>query len=215
LTGPHRAHPSLLAFESIVFDFDGTLADSNTVKRDVFIDVAAEMQVPSELMKLALDTIKGDRSVLFSYLAKQLNRPENWIQSTVERYTALSFQRISAAPEIPNAELVLKTLKSRGLSLYVCSNTPENPLKDILQARKMERYFKKIVGGPGTKTDNLKILLRNENLNPRLTLFVGDNEIDRNAAESAGCPYAGLTNPFSDYKKPLDWELARLDELLK
>jgi len=207
-------HPSLQSLQAVIFDFDGTLVDSNSIKRRAFFEVAENSKIPEALMTEVLDTPElGDRTQLFRHLADRTHRSPEWARESEAMYTRLCDERIAAAPEIPGASKVLSALRERSIPAYLCSNTPAGPLLSVVKKRKIDGFFRRVVGGPTPKVENTRALLAADHLEPSKVLCVGDTEVDRAAAVTCGCFYAGLTNPFSSYTEPLSWNLDRVDDL--
>jgi phosphoglycolate phosphatase-like HAD superfamily hydrolase len=54
-----------MKISTVVFDFDGTLVDSNSIKRRGFFDVVADEPVSTARMQAVLATVQGDRHTIF------------------------------------------------------------------------------------------------------------------------------------------------------
>jgi phosphoglycolate phosphatase len=192
----------------IVFDFDGTLAQSNAIKQQAYFEAAASLGDVGHLVKAALREVSGNREKVCSGIVLKAGQAgllpsrfteEEWVRHLVERYTKWCEEAIIACPEVPGSDAALKALQDSGVALYVNSATPTGPLKRILDARGMRRYFKDVHGSPQGKVENLVAVLRAERASASEVAMVGDNEADRIAAAEVGCPFVGLENEFSGY----------------
>ena len=145
----------------VVFDFDGTLVDSNKIKREAFFDVVTNLTgADSKLRCILSDPESGTRVEIFEKLVSSmssdnLNIPDP--SELIDRYTRLCESRISRAPEIKGARICLDRLKEWGLRLWVNSLTPTETLKRIVELRGWNLCFDGISGAPTGKTENLKL----------------------------------------------------------
>lgn len=192
----------------IAFDFDGTLALSNAIKRDSFFQVGRCLGDVDKVLDSVLASKPGDRTRIFSLLIKTLQGQgqlpqgkdaEAWIKDLVDRYTAECEERIAACHEVPGTRTTLELLSSQGYSLFVNSATPTQTLQRVLVSRRLDGYFQATLGGPASKVQNLKEILSLHGSAPGALAFVGDNEVDRAAAVEIGCRFIGIENEFSGY----------------
>lgn len=185
----------------IVFDFDGTLVDSNRIKHQGFFEIAKEFADGERLMQSILAREDaGDRYSIFERFAELLAIRAD-AAMLAERYTEFCQQKIAKAPEIPGAADALDHLKEAGMLLYVNSATPIGPLLKLIRLRQMEPWFNGVYGAPEGKAENLKTILAENGVSGHEVLMVGDSEIDRMAAESAGCHFVGVRNCESGFLK--------------
>jgi phosphoglycolate phosphatase len=196
----------------IAFDFDGTLVQSNAIKRRTFYEVSRSLGDVDRIVDQVLRECAGDRTeVLETIVAKAAgafalpaapgNRP--WAQVLVERFSHVCEEAIVACPEVPGAMAALDRLLGGGFPLFINSATPTLPLVRILDRRDMTRYFRAVYGGDVQgKTGNLRLAMQAALCGPEETVFIGDNEVDRRAAEEIGCRYIGIENEVSGYRKP-------------
>ncbi|MFQ5416354.1 MAG: HAD family hydrolase [Myxococcota bacterium] len=189
----------------VVFDFDGTLVDSNAIKRQTFFDVAAEHDPLGETVRVVLDDIRpGDRYAIAREIAQRLcargmldasDGFETWAHRLADDYTRRCEEAVSKCPEIPGALPCLEWLGARGIDCFVNSATPEEPLRVTVRRRSLDRHFRGILGGPTDKFANLARILEEVGTEPRELLMVGDGEDDRRAADDVGCHFAGVVPP--------------------
>jgi phosphoglycolate phosphatase len=183
----------------VVFDFDGTLVDSNQIKRQSFHDVAAEFEDGAARMKRLLEREDaGDRYWVFEQFAAGLS-PAPDASILADRYTRLCEEQIVAAPEMPGAGLALKQLKANGCQLFVNSATPVEPLRRIIELRNMGSLFDGVYGAPNDKVLNIETIMRLYGASRDEVAMVGDGEADREAAEQVGCRFVAIRNPQNNF----------------
>lgn len=193
--------------ECVAFDFDGTLADSNEIKRQAFFDVVAEHDPGGCVVAEVLDQIQpGDRYAVAREITRLLQErgllpacedPSSWSRHWADAYTNACEAAVSICPEIPGASSALNWLERQRIPRYVNSATPEVPLRHILERRGMEPLFAGIFGGPAGKVENLGAIAAHADCERAAVLFVGDGEDDRAAAETFGCHFVGVARPGS------------------
>ena len=189
----------------VAFDFDGTLVDSNEIKRRTFFDVLSDSDPGGSVVAEVLDEIRpGDRFDVMREIARLLI--ERGIAPTdrgvgesvrrwVEAYTRRCEEEVSTCPEIPGATGALEWLAGRGIALYLNSATPEEPLLRVLRLRSWDHHFRRIFGGPASKLENLRSICEDAGVAVEELLFVGDGKDDHNTAEAFGCHFAGVVRP--------------------
>ncbi|MCL6522811.1 MAG: HAD-IA family hydrolase [Firmicutes bacterium] len=174
----------------VVFDFDDTLAltaiDFPGVKRRAAGRLAAE----------GLWTGTAEEAVatpLPFLLARAEGRPElaAELQAMVEEAEAAGLRRLRWRPGL---EAALEALRRGGLRLAVLTNNAGGPVRRALREAGLERHFDAVAGRddvPAMKPrpEGLLALLGRLGVEPAEALFVGDSEIDRQAARAAGCAF--------------------------
>lgn len=197
----------------VVFDFDGTLVDSNHIKRETFFELASEFEDGVRLMEKAMKEANGrDRYWVFARFAAALPGLAN-AEALAHRYTRTCQERIAGAPEIAGAEACLEGLREEGKLLFVNSATPAEPLARLIQLRRMEKWFAGIYGAPAEKHENLSSIRSKHGLAADEILVVGDGESDRLAAEMHGCHFVAVENPENDFKQQPTCRIPDLTEL--
>jgi len=182
----------------VIFDFDGTLVDSNDIKRKSFYSVTKDIAGAGNLLDKILSTPEsGDRYDIFETLSKELKLVNNInVESSKlsNHYTELCEYEVSRAPEIEGVSKTVNELKKTGVKLFISSATPENTLKRIIEMRKWNEMFDMVLGSPYSKIDHVAKILKDNNLTVSDILYVGDSEVDKNTALKIGCKFIGIGN---------------------
>jgi phosphoglycolate phosphatase len=181
-----------MAYRLIVFDFDGTLADSLGPMVAVFNRLA-----PSLGLKSIVD-LETARSTPTRRLLKQLGI-RFWRLPRVVR----TFQAAVAA-EAHELRLhdglagVLTELAGRGYRLGILSSNREDNIRACLRANGVEDRFAFVVGYPKLfgKAKALRRILKAERLPRADVLFVGDELRDIEAGRKAKVATAAVTWGF-------------------
>jgi phosphoglycolate phosphatase-like HAD superfamily hydrolase len=189
----------------VAFDFDGTLVDSNEIKRRTFFDVLLDCDPEGSVVAEVLDEIRpGDRFDVTREIARLLIErgmvaTDRGVEASARRWAEAYSHRceeaVSACPEIAGATAALEWLAGRGIALYLNSATPEEPLRRVLRLRSWDHHFRRIFGGPVSKLENLGSICEDAGVAAEELLFVGDGEDDRNTAKTFGCHFAGVVRP--------------------
>ena len=91
------------------------------------------------------------------------------------------------------------------LPLYLASGTPQEELEQIVDERKLRKYFKVIWGSPpGTKEQFIKNALQAEDCKPPEAIYIGDMLDDLKLAQTTGTLFVGreLKESFEKFDIP-------------
>lgn len=187
----------------IVFDFDGTLVDSNQVKVQAFYDIVKSYDPEGVLVGEVLQQCANEdrygitRQLARRFIAKgQVSLPTKNVEALSARlakaYTTTCQQYISTCMEVPGASVLLQWLAAQNIPAYINSRTPVEALNPLLELRNFTRYFSGVYGAPASKFENLRHIQRLTGTNPEKILFVGDSDDDVIAAAEFGCHFAGV-----------------------
>lgn len=185
--------------KAVCFDFDGTLVNSNTIKKNTFLFLAARFERGEVFIEHLLHKNPPlDRHAVFSQLAKKYDLPEEQKRELVTEFNALVHEKIVGADLMPGAISCLKKLSTTRTALSINSATPERELIAVLRDRCMLHWFKEILGRPNSKLANLEKIMSNQRLAPHEVLVVGDGADDHDYAKQAGCHF----QPVFDFRGP-------------
>lgn len=195
----------------IIFDFDGTLVQSNRIKLQAWYDLFDGDNAKRALLPGVLERHgEASRYIIIRKLLEragdeQLSEDQlsEAIADYARRYNKLVLEGVKTCPEMPSASDVLDELFTK-VPLYCSSHTPETELLAILHFRGWSRYFKGIFGYPRVKSETVKYIVATEQVFPDEVLVVGDGLSDREAAEIAGARFFSISG-CSDVRSLLQY----------
>lgn len=204
------------AIRCVVFDFDGTLVDSNPIKRDTYFEILAETPGSGAVVESVLAQGSGlDRHGVLARVHAELSErgaePLPTHENLVESYSRICEERVAGCSPLPGALETLALLRATH-ALYLDSATPREALERVVERRGWSAHFRGVLGGPASKFDNLRWIASREGIGRDEMLYVGDGAADLEAAERFGCWFLGFEAPSLEL--PSDSALARLvDEI--
>jgi phosphoglycolate phosphatase len=178
-----------MRYSSIIFDFDGTLADTLPWMRSVFNELAEEYG----FRKLAPEDFLAHRDLHGTALFKAVELPL-WkvplVVAAMRRKMAQSKEPLKLYEGIPEG---LAALKSSGAQLAVCSSNSEENVRKILGA--ISQLIDEFSCGVSMfgKGARLRQLMNARNWPPQSCLYVGDELRDAEAAKKAGMHFGAVT----------------------
>lgn len=185
----------------VVFDFDGTLVDSNHIKRESYYAVVEDIPGGAAVLdELLAPGCAGDRYDVFRRFAERAGPAAGldaaahaaWAAELARRYTERCEERIVACEECPGAQAALKRLRASGRAVYLVSGTPEADLLRIVRRRGFDASVQGVFGASRSKAENLRAIMTREGVRASETVMIGDGEDDRIAAEAVGCSFIAV-----------------------
>lgn len=191
-----------MKIKNIFFDFDGVIIDSVELKTEAF----RQMYLPygEEIANKVVEdhTAHGgvSRYAKFpkwhkEYLGIEINKAK--LEELAKLYSSLVLQGVFDAPEVPGVRIFLETIHSTTPS-WVITGTPHEEIQKIAKAKKLTHFFKGIHGSPTNKKQWIDHLLKEFDINPAETLFIGDATTDLEAAEYGGLHFALRSVPENE-----------------
>jgi len=203
----------LTSTKLFVFDFDGTLVQSNAIKRAALYDVVANFNGASAILdELLCNKPELNRYGIFCELADRVNGID--VETSVRSYTKICYERILAGDEVPGAFELLKTLHDAGRVSVVNSATPQGPLRELVAHLRFSPFVCGSYGMPASKLTNLEKAMTKASVRAGDTLVIGDGESDRHAAEQAGCRFVGVESDNNDFQRRPELLVKHLDYLI-
>jgi phosphoglycolate phosphatase len=180
-------------FSSLVFDFDGTLVDSNNIKREMFFEVSKHLLGSAkELTIIFEEKLNWTRKEIFQELANSLCPAAERVQVAQQlmiSYGEGCFSKISAAPEIHGAHDLLEKLSAENINVFISSATPIEDLTSLVKARNLGCFIKSSFGAPTTKEQHLREIASASTCPRDQILMVGDADTDEFVAKNFGCQF--------------------------
>jgi phosphoglycolate phosphatase len=174
-------------FRAVLFDFDGTLADS-------YAGIAAtvnHVRAAHNLPPLPEDEVRRHVGHGPAHLLSHTVPGADPVKDTA-RYRAHHPTVMREGTRLlPGAAETLRALKDRGLLLAVCSNKPRMYTMDLLDFLGIAAVFDAVLGPedvprPKPAPDMLRAALRKLKVADTEALYIGDMAIDVQTARGAG-----------------------------
>ena len=144
-----------MPYQAFFFDFDGVLADSVEVKTRAFAKLF-ERYGPA----IAAKVVEHHRNnggmtrvdKFYHYYREFLGKPldDAELQRLCGDFSRLVMDEVVSAPEIPGAENFLKKWHNKA-KYFVVSATPDEEISQIVRQRRLEVYFREVLGSSKSK----------------------------------------------------------------
>lgn len=174
--------------QSVVFDCDGVLFDSNYIKSESFAEVISG-EIPEAISAfLAFHSANGgvSRYEKFNWFYRDALGRADWAalsKKASENFADTVQKRLMQAAMVPGALSLLQQLKAREVRCFVVSGGAHNEVNELISSRGLGEYFDEVLGSPISKKEHLQRLqVAGKLVSP--ALFVGDATSDLQAAEA-------------------------------
>lgn len=200
---------------SVIFDLDGTLADTSG---DLLAAANACFRQMGEgdVLDLARDqgvALRGGKMMLRTGL-ERLGRPS---ETVIEEYYPVLLEAYASAIDhhtvmYPGAMDAVEALKTAGYGVGICTNKPEALADQLLHSLGVRDAFQSLIGAdtlPVRKPDPEPLFEAARRLggDPQKCVLIGDSDTDRNTARAAGVPSVLVTfGPSGDDMAALEPE---------
>lgn len=192
-----------IPFDIVVFDLDGTLADTAPDLAAALNHALAEMgrrPIPAEEVRRMVG--HGARALLRKGLAATGAMSEELVAQGFPLFIDYYEAHIADHTRpFEGVETALGALDAQGVRLAICTNKLEGLTHDLIAALGWTGRFNAIVGGdtlPQRKPDPAPVHEVIKRAGGGRAAFVGDSISDTDAARAAGIPCVALTFGFSD-----------------
>lgn len=183
-------------YSAVVFDLDGTLADTAADVREALVRALAREKLPPVDVDSVRLMIGGGPRLLVERALHRLHVDTD--DDLVARLTA-GFHREYLAQNnklsklFAGVEGTLRTLHAAGVLIGLCSNKPDDLCRMLVRNFSLDEYFDEILGSGDKlpkKPDPAPLLRIIERLGVPAgdTLYVGDSQTDVMTARNAGVP---------------------------
>jgi phosphoglycolate phosphatase len=192
-----------LPFRTIVFDLDGTLADTSP-------DIAAAVNrvlaafgrpaIPAEAIRSLIGD--GAKSLLRKALSVSGEAPDALVDEAYPLYLDFYAADICRGTlPFPGVDAALDWLRAQGLALALCTNKPARLTTLLTEALGWEGRFVASVCGdslPTRKPDPAMLHDAVARAGGGPSAYVGDSMVDAETARAAGVPFVAVSFGFSD-----------------
>lgn len=194
-----------------VFDLDGTLIDSAPDIHAAANAVLAEEGVAPMPFDMARGFVGAGASVFVERMMDACALPvtDQYHARLLTRFLAHYQATVELTRPFPQAVATLQALLDADWRLGLCTNKPLGPTHAVLEHLDLTRFFRVVTAGdslPQRKPDPAPLRFTLAQLEADQGIFVGDSEIDAQAARAAALPFAlftlGYRNASVDSLRP-------------
>lgn len=184
---------SLSAKPLIIFDFDGTIADSFGEFAKIFAAVSPKGELTAE----EIEHLRGlSAQQIIKYLKIPLWRIPTMLSKGRQEFTKV----LPKVAMFDGLDIVLSTLYAEGCTMHVVSSNGTANIQEFLTTHKIDQYFTQVVGGVGifSKAAAIKKIIAASGRPPQECLLVGDEARDIDAAKKLGVPIIAVTYGYNN-----------------
>ena len=191
-------------YETIIFDCDGVILNSNSIKSKAFYDVALPYgkKYAELLVKFNISNGGISRQEKFEYFITKILKKKlttNLFNELINKYTKIVSKNLTSVEVTPSLENIRsKTSKSNWM---IVSGGNQNEISNVLKNKNIEQYFNAgIFGNPMSKMDIVKKKLNNNEIRYPV-IFFGDSIYDYKVAKEFNFDFIFV----SDWTDLINW----------
>lgn len=186
-------------YKVILWDFDGVLMDSNSVRDLGFETVLANYPKDKVAQLMTYHKANGglSRYVKFRYffevvLKQQVS--EEMLQSLAQSFSSVMRKFLTNTGLLIKDSINFVRANHEKYAMHIVSGSDQEELRFFCRELGISIYFLSINGSPAPKSQLVKNLLLNFRYNKREVLLIGDSINDYDAAIENGIQFIGYNN---------------------
>ena len=186
---------------AVIFDLDGTLIDSapdiHAAANRLMARHGLAPFAPAETRRFIGSGVP--HFIDCCLRARARAQDEALHAQMVTEFTDDYESAVTLTRAYPGVAAALAALARTGHALAICTNKPERPARAVLAHLGLDAHFPVVIGGDSLrlrKPDPAPLHAAVEALGGGHVLYVGDSEIDAEAAARAGLPFALHTEGY-------------------
>jgi phosphoglycolate phosphatase-like HAD superfamily hydrolase len=189
--------------KGIIFDFDGVICDSVSVKTDAFATMykAYGDEVVARVISHHHEHGGISRYEKFRYYHKEflgVVLTDEEVMMLGDIFSSIALQKVIDSPYLPGVLNFIKK-SQRNSDLFICTGTPESEIRIILDKKGLTKYFKGIYGAPKNKADIIQEIIHTYRFSNKELEFYGDAMTDYNAAKATNIKFTGVLSSITSF----------------
>jgi len=177
--------------KTLIFDFDGTLADSFDFVTSFLAEKAGKEMTPEMRRRLGGMSMRG--------MARELEIPKRRFLSLFVGGRRAMGRRMEEIKPVPGIEDMLRDLQDGddGYKFLVLSSNRKKNVQLFLKNNNLGQYFSDVKGNASLlgKARGLRAMLQRNGLEPEDCVYIGDEVGDLKAAHNVGVIAVGAAFP--------------------
>lgn len=180
---------------AVIFDFDGTIADSLRAVIDVFEDLTGRGDRFSD------EQIEAFRELSLPELLRELRIPKWKVPVLLLRGRTMMHQHLHGIPVHQGMATALEQLHKDGIPLFVLSSNSTENVESYLAWHKLSHLFSGVYGGASLlgKAPRLLKLIDEQHIDVTRSWYVGDETRDVSAARAVGLNSCSVAWGYNTY----------------
>lgn len=187
-------------FKIILWDFDGVIINSNSVREAGFRDVLSEY--PKEQVEKLIDyhNINGglSRYVKFRYFFEEIRKEsitDDMVLVLAQKFSII-MKELLVNPDLLISPVVefIKEQYNLGKKMHIVSGSDGNELRELCKSLRLDHFFISINGSPTPKTSLVKNIIENGYLSLSEYCLIGDAINDYDASKDNSIKFFGYNN---------------------
>lgn len=207
--------------KAIIFDFDGTIVNSNLIKEDAFYEIFLSYGERVALIgrnyhknNLGVHRLEKFRYIINNFT--NLAYTDDLGQELSIEFSKIILKNMKESKYIDYAEEFIRKFHNNCL-FFISSAMPESELIEIVKEKGISELFHELKGYPTPKSDYVGKVMRRFNFKPEELVFVGDAQSDYDAAYTNSISFICVGNSringiifkqvkdFNELEKILGW----------
>jgi HAD superfamily hydrolase (TIGR01549 family) len=185
--------------QTLFWDFDGVIMDSNAVRDSGFEEVLKEYPQTEVNALMAFHRENGglSRYVKFRYFFEDIRREsitEEEIRIWASRFSEIMMQTLIKPDLLIDETLNFIKTNTRKYTMHIVSGSDQRELRKICKSLDIAQYFLSIHGSPTPKNDLVADLLQTHSYDKSTCLLIGDSKNDFEAAQINDILFMGYGN---------------------
>ncbi len=169
----------------IIFDFDGTLADSTAVLASVWNTIAKEY----DFKEVQLEDIDSLKKISITERSKLFNFPLHKLPIILPQFYRLYQQSIKDVHLFRGMKDVLKAIENKGYTIAIISSNSKDNISEFLKVNDINHVSEVLCSSRIFGKDKvIKKYIKETNIKKSNVLYVGDEQRDIVACKKVGIP---------------------------
>lgn len=179
-----------MAYSLVIFDVDGTLADSLPFLLSVFNQLASQ----HGFLTISMQDVPRLRQLPARQIMRELQLPLYKLPRVSQQFIQLMRQHAAQIPLFPGIDQVLQQLAARGVQLAIVSSNARPTVRHLL-GNDLTSLFCTLECGMSmfNKAHRLRQLLERLEVAPCQAIYIGDQTTDASAARQAGIAFGAVS----------------------
>ncbi len=181
--------------KSIIFDFDGVIAESTNIKTDAFVSLYSKYseEVQATVKNYHLKNSGISRYKKIFYYQKEVLQEEyseDVINDLANKFSKIVLEKVIESDYVKGAKEFIQ-MNYSNYDLHIATGTPQEEIEIIMREKNLENKFKSIYGTPLTKTEIVRKILIENDYKKEDVIFVGDAIADQEGALNNDLKFIG------------------------